>query len=194
MNKKGFLKILEAIIAILIVFGFIITIIPEKPKPTAKLPPNLEQTIDQILKEIQESPEFRKCVLGGTSVYFEGTSDSQCIYEYVQFITRPNELHPWDYVVRICKQDSGVIECNYYGKETNSEGDLINYDEINNEDELRNNVLPQDKNIYIKSVTISLHDILGEREAGEPVDIAADETAIDTGIIHILTIFSWSKS
>ena len=42
MNKKGFLKILESIIAIIIVLGFVITIVPSAQKLNSKIPPDLE--------------------------------------------------------------------------------------------------------------------------------------------------------
>jgi len=44
VNKKGFLRILEAIVAIVIVLGFVISIIPDRSKDTPRLPPDLEQT------------------------------------------------------------------------------------------------------------------------------------------------------
>ena len=176
MNKKGFLKILESIVAILIVLGFVVAIIPNKPVAPSKLPPDLEQTTNSILKEVQETPEFRGCVLGEETRYFSGSSGAECVYEYIQFITRPKQLHPWNYGVRKCKLEEGIApSCEYYDENGENNEDLgIIAEQIG-------------KNVYIKTVTISVKDVLGEDVVGEALEGEA-------GITYLLTIFAWSKS
>lgn len=181
MNKKGFLKILEAIIAIVIVFSFVIAVLPERPSLQATLPPDLEQTTNAILKQMQENSEFRQCVFGGstTSDFGSGTEDVsglQCIYEYVQFITQPKAAHPWNYGIRVCTidADESLSVCEYYAEE----GDTT-------QTEFNEDVLPKDKNIYIRSVTLTVPDVSSGISEG-------DSSAIPS-TIHTLTVFSWSK-
>ncbi len=187
MNKKGFLKILEAIVAILIVLGFIVAIIPEKPPEQAKLPPDLEQTTNTILKELQENPEFRACVLelGETDYDRIRGEGAQCVYRFVEFITEPRVLHPWDYAARVCTATSGEIsECTFY--EQNMRELFRGTSDVTNTAivELAGRV---EKNIYIRSVTITVEDVLGSGSAGSVSDGPQPDEQ------RIITIFAWSK-
>lgn len=188
MDKKGFLKILESIVAIIIVLGFVIALVPSKPKSQARLPPDLEQTTNSILKEMQESPEFRKCILGEHNQYFQDAIGAECVYSYIDFITKPKAVHPWNYAVDVCKLGPASVVC-----ETNQ---FPNYSfasdptfQITGRQEL-----PADKSIYIKTVTISVEDVLGEGKVGEPIVVEEVEQLERAGNRHIITIFAWSKS
>ncbi len=199
MNKKGFLKILEAIVAILIVLGFIVAIIPEKPAQQAKLPPDLEQTTNSILKELQETPEFRSCVLGGSSTYSEiRGSEAECVYNFIKFITEPRVLHPWDYATRVCTVDSRgedtPPQCTFYAEGENGDGTAGEITE-----QITQFATRVGKNIYIRSITITVEDVLGAGGAGDSSrDVAEDEddaseSDIRPGVQRIITIFAWSK-
>ncbi len=218
MNKKGFLKILEAIVAVLIVLGFIVAIIPEKPAPQAKLPPDLEQTANAILKELQEAPEFRSCVLEieeTTYTGIEGTG-AECVFNYIDFITRPKPLHPWDYAARVCTVEEGDFKrCVYYGPNpanplegdfslegvSETEGGEFSVGDINTQiSTLATNI---GKNIYIKSITITVEDVLGAGSAGDASGSAAEdddegdddpnESEVRPNVQRVITIFAWSK-
>lgn len=221
MNKKGFLKILEAIVAILIVLGFIVAIIPEKPPQQAKLPPDLEQTTNAILKELQETPEFRACILEAVENPYpnivEGTG-AKCVYDFITFITRPAPLHPWNYATRVCTSVGRNIErCVYYGPDPDNpdesnfgldsnslgnNGEILGVAYINTQiSVLATNI---QKNIYIRSIAITVEDVLGEGQAGDiqeeiPADDGseppnnADESNISPSTQRIITLFAWSK-
>ncbi len=224
MNKKGFLKILEAIVAILIVLGFIVAIIPEKPAQQAGLPPDLEQTTNAILKELQETPEFRACILEATETNYVGIggTGAECVYNYINFITRPPELHPWKYAARVCTASGGEFErCVYYGPDpANPTGSNVAIEGFSVPEDAQNSIeyintqisilsTNIGKNIYIRSITITVEDVLGEGLAGdireileeeseEPEDeseppYSADESNINPGTQRIITIFAWSK-
>ena len=57
MNKKSFLRTIEVMIAVLITFIFIFFVFPKSQTPEEKV--QLE-----VLKVLENSPEFRNCILG----------------------------------------------------------------------------------------------------------------------------------
>lgn len=200
MNKKGFLKILEAIVAVLIVLGFIVAIIPEKPAPQAKLPPDLEQTTNSILKELQETPEFRACVLEieeTTYTDIRGTG-AECVFNYIDFITEPRVLHPWDYAARVCTVEEDITQCALYAYGVDEEGTAGEITE-----QITQLATSVGKNIYIRSITITVEDVLGAGSAGDVSGSAAEEDEEDEGgssesdirpgVQRVITIFAWSK-
>ncbi len=183
VNKKGFIRILEAVIAIIIVLAFVVAVIPDKPAQPAGLPPDLEQTTNSVLREMRENAEFRQCVLGE-----EATSDfdadpttgdpttgdetyksSECVYNYIKYITRPNNIHPWDYGVKICTGDA--VPCDYYPKDQNNQEGF-------------GNILPEGRDVYIKSTAIS-----GFSDVSEDINDPVEDQKI-----RVLTIYAWSKS
>ena len=58
VNKKGYIRTLEAIIAIVLIFAVIITILPKK-EITEKTPDDIDLTAKSILNEIQNNNLFR---------------------------------------------------------------------------------------------------------------------------------------
>ena len=105
MKKNGFIRILEAIVAIVIVFVYIVNILPQIPKPTGKIPPELDNTLSAILKQIQNDPSFREQVV----VYRD-------MGEIKSFIER--SLPPfsqWKYAFKVCTSGTNnPPECSYY--------------------------------------------------------------------------------
>ena len=166
MNKKGFLKILESIIAIVIVLGFVISIMPVKQKQTSKIPPDLDQTTDTILKEIQNNPILRQCVIDNTAV---------CVNNFIDDISPLPK--PWVYAVKLCKINYtlSVMDCNY--DPPVSDADLKTKD--NN---FINGILPRNKDVYTKDITITVPDVSG-----------LDIKNVQQGNYTILGIYAWSK-
>ncbi len=167
MNKKGFLRIMEAIIAIVIILGFVIAILPTKPRETSRLPPDLKQTTNSFLKEMQNNPEFRESVLNGSVVKAR---------EHINFLSSPAAAHPWNYGLKICKLDIDgiIVNCNYF---PDVEGVILNERENN----FRNNVLPNDRDIYTRTITLSSPDVSGM----DPKVYVANPS--------VLTVYAWSK-
>ena len=147
MNKKGFLKILEAIVAIVIVLGFVISIMPLKSKENAKFPPDLDQTLTSILKEIQNNPKFRQCVI---------MNNAGCINNYIDYLSFPVQAHPWKYAIRLCKVNSTAfpVDCDYYPP-------IQAQDLKTKEQKFIHEVLPTDKDIYAKDTAITYPDVSG---------------------------------
>ncbi|MBI2148548.1 hypothetical protein HYU23_02615 [Candidatus Woesearchaeota archaeon] len=170
INKKGFLKILEAIIGIVVILGFVISIIPTIQKESSRIPPDLEHTTNSIFKEVQNSPEFRQCVI---------KSNASCIHSYIDYLSFPVASHPWNYSVRICKinSTSSIIDCNY-------DPQVKGIDLYEKNKKFSEEVLPQDKDIYTKAITLTAPDVLG-----------FDQPNIDAfSNYSLLTVYAWSKS
>jgi len=73
MNKKGYLRILEAVIAIIIVFSTVLLVLPKIEKNLSKAPPDIELTANTILKEAQTNDNFRNCILTTTNPQIDST-------------------------------------------------------------------------------------------------------------------------
>lgn len=178
---------MESIIAIIIILGFVISILPDAEQHTGRIPPDLEQTTTSILKEMQDDPPFRDCVLGGGITFdfdnngvAEDKSSVECVYGYVKFLAHPIEAHPWNYSVTLCKlnQTSEIAGCEYY---PSIEDGSLTLDEKNNL--FVRTILPMNRDVYTRSLTLGSPDVSGEDPSSE----------IDVGNYTILTIYAWSK-
>lgn len=61
-SKKGVVKTLEAVIAIIAILGFIYTIFPEKKEITGEVPAAVKAAEEYVLTEIALNKEYRRCV------------------------------------------------------------------------------------------------------------------------------------
>ncbi len=178
MNKKGFLKILEAIISIIIVFSFIIAVIPVS-RDTGSVPDDLQLTMDAIIKQAQNDNHFRKCVLGGSiEVGSETKHGAECINEFIKKNSPP--LFPWGHGIRLCSinQNGFLVDCEYGKGDSTSEGKCDpgnsgvlcedcngvsgpGSSEIENEKKkcFLDTKLPADRNIFTRAVSLSVDDI-----------------------------------
>ncbi len=188
MNKKGYLRILEAIIAIIIVFTAVILVLPKTEKNTGKIPPDLELTANAILKEIQNNNEFRKCVLGGRVTYPDGSqeyvSGTQCIGNFIKYL-RPSGS-AWSFAMKICKADD-PNNCNDYYSCYNSNPEDCQKITITTESAFIKNNLPTGKDIFTKSVIISVQDPTAQPIPPPP------EQVLPTDENKILKLYFWVK-
>ena len=58
-NKKAFLKIVESVIAAILIFLFIFAVTPKEQKVEAKVPEGVRLTQNTMLKEIQSNESLR---------------------------------------------------------------------------------------------------------------------------------------
>ena len=63
VNKKGFLRTIEAIIAIIMVLGFILYVTPTRIPDVGEVPGVVEQAQSIILDEVATNEIFRDCIL-----------------------------------------------------------------------------------------------------------------------------------
>ena len=196
MNKKGFMKILEAIIAVIIVFGFLLAVFPSKPSDTA-VPEDLETTMDTIIKQAQNDPAFRDCILSPRDIGIN------CINKLITGNSPP--FFPWSHGVRLCtlNDDGHAVNCRFGindGAETDNTGekgtcdngrvlcagcDSNNYNEENCINNFNKN-LPTDKDVYTKAVSISVEDVTTPPSESSITDLNRLES-------KTLTLFFWYK-
>lgn len=69
-GKKGFIRTLEAVIAIVIILGFIVYISPSKKLET-EVPSNVKEAREFILHEILINQTFRDCIDEGLGLTLE---------------------------------------------------------------------------------------------------------------------------
>ena len=79
VNKKAYLKTLEAVIAAMILLLFIGEVLPHKTEDTASTPPDIETMQQTILKSISSRENLRACVL---------TEDVPCIVSFINQIMK----------------------------------------------------------------------------------------------------------
>jgi len=204
MNKKGFLKILEAIIAIVVVFSFVVAIFPEKTKSLGKLPPALQETMDSVLKDMKENAKFRDCVLkedggGSQTASFSGFDvqgiGADCIYNYISQITVSDGFSPWLYAVGVCKtlennEIASPPDCKY----NINNNAVAGYNKEQKTENFRNGLdaLTKEQNVYIRSATISVSDASEVTIAeGDIPNVDALKDKIKD--VHLITIYAWSK-
>jgi hypothetical protein len=64
VNKKGYIQTLEAIVAILIIYITVLSLMSQyRPKTQASVPLDIKLTQDALLKEIESSNIYRNCAL-----------------------------------------------------------------------------------------------------------------------------------
>ena len=76
-NKKGWIRIVEALFAILLIAGFLILLINSQESEEKDISSNIYVTENVILREIQSNNTYRTYILGiETSVEFENFKDN----------------------------------------------------------------------------------------------------------------------
>lgn len=161
MDKKGFVKTLEAIIAVVVIFGAILFIIPKVPKlPQGQMPEQLEITANSLIEQIQNDDIFRKCVLASNNSKIKGKTNTQCLNDFLSSALPP--YTPWNYAFTICsiplalKDNLQRVECiGYIGDKDKREFDEEKVSPTQSEFE---NQLPGG-DIYTRRILVSVDDV-----------------------------------
>lgn len=88
MDNKGFLRTLEAIIAIIMVLGFILFITPSKPLSTGEVPGTVEASQNLILEEFANNKTYRDCILQSKADSCRSSGISPCNLYFEEFIQK----------------------------------------------------------------------------------------------------------
>ncbi len=159
-NKKGYIRTIEAILAIMIIFGFVVTILPKKTTEIAKAPPELDSTMRSVLEEAQNNEEFRTCLLLNEKVQLESgnakamVTNSDCLKN--QLDKALPAFSPWDYGFAIC-DGTGTDNCVMYDFK-----DLTTMDRETKEGTIEGLLLPPGKTIYTKSSVMAVPDVVAK--------------------------------
>lgn len=163
MNKKGFIKILEAIVALVIVLAYVISILPKAQLPTGDTPPELLSLQKVVFDEIQNDQRFRTCIIYG-NVYLsdEDTTktDLACVDELIR--TSLPVFSAWKYAFRICTKQVATNTCTYASPTEPGTAYTFTPPDASitqKEQEFADTFFPQSGAVYTKSVFISVPDV-----------------------------------
>jgi hypothetical protein len=137
VNKKGFIRVIEAILAIVIVFGFLIFTLSSTKTVDTSIPYQLDVTSESIIKQIQTQPDLRNNVL-------KGDSGALSTLDGLIGRTMP-ETSPMDYAISVqsVEGDRSVPDYVYEGEVTTTRGEAV----------------PLEVNVYVKKVFITVSDV-----------------------------------
>lgn len=109
VNKKGYIRTLEAIIAIVLVFIFIISILPKEEKISVT-PKDIDLTAEGILNEIQNNKDYRNYVIGMDLT--DGKCGEKDCYTEVNADIK-NGIIPItiDYILAVCDISQNTVPC-----------------------------------------------------------------------------------
>lgn len=123
INKKGYIQTLEAIVALLIIYLAVSSILVGiKPKTDAAAPEYIKLTQDSLMKEIQESNSLRSCVLN---------KNVDCI----NLMVNESIGSTYGYNVTLCSKDyclepSTPLDKNVYARSIIVASNITSYDTI----------------------------------------------------------------
>ena len=104
--KKGFIKTLEAVIAVILIVSFLFYVINKSGVRESEVPKNIEEAQRFILNEISEDKEFRGCIIDN----FGGCkTGSGCVSDLNEFIKK-NIPAGYDYECEICGQVESCVD------------------------------------------------------------------------------------
>lgn len=96
--KKGYLRTIEAVIAVVLIFIFLISVMPRQ-KNTITTPEEIETLQDKIAGEVENNPELRNYVLTGDYTSLES------------FIKEKIPADRMDFNFNICDFNSNLVVC-----------------------------------------------------------------------------------
>lgn len=92
VNKKGFVRTLEAVIAIILIFGFLFYITPKVVEFEEKIPENIANAKEFIMNQILFNKEYGECILAAegegscSEVLTCGRKDEiMALFEYIPY-------------------------------------------------------------------------------------------------------------
>ena len=115
MNKRGWIRTLEAVIAILLIFGFILYVTPKTQSYGDTTPQIVESRQNFIMKTILENNDYRNCVLdGGSGSYCFGPDGVLCVgyREEIENLVEKNKPLGYDYACEICPSSASCTNVN----------------------------------------------------------------------------------
>ena len=178
VNKKGYMRIIEAVIAIVLVLIVIVAFLPKAERNDPAVPPEIEETSKAVLKKISNDGAFRAEILAITE---DNAEKAKELEEFInKVIPQASQIA---YALSICYKDtdSGATKCVYYS--TLENGNLINLNV--DEKEFSKDGLPKDSNIFIKTTTISGEDVTAPPTSTDPSPPDTSKT---------IKLYFWFKS
>ena len=96
VNKKGFIRTLEAVIAVVVVLTFIYVVILKAETPTGEVPFNIRDTQKFIFEEIALNDAHRNCIVSSSS--------GPCLCTGINQLIEGNKPAGYNYACEICNK------------------------------------------------------------------------------------------
>lgn len=109
INKRGYIKTLEAVIAIVIILIFTFAVTP-KPEPSYALPSSVENAQAYILEEIERDDAVRDAIMAGNP-----TDTADPMYGLIVAIVAANMPTGFAYTVGVCEESACSFSINPEG-------------------------------------------------------------------------------
>jgi len=110
MDKKGFVRTLEAVIAVLLLLAFLYVLFPEKQAVTGETPVEVREAQRYILKEISLNRQYRDCVTVDNQ-HYSGKCQGGCLTPLQDFI---QAQAPFGYATS-CEVCNSALSCTDIG-------------------------------------------------------------------------------
>jgi|SRR3989344_5265373 len=114
--KKGFIKTLEAVIAVILIVSFLFYVINKSGVRESEVPKNIEEAQRFILNTVSENKTFRECIIksgvsvdNGLACKIDGADLGNCVFGINQFIKK-NIPAGYDYECEICGQVESCVD------------------------------------------------------------------------------------
>lgn len=177
-DKKGFIRILEAIIALMLIFGYVITILPKAPKNISKAPPEIESALEEITSGIQTNERLRASVLESNNIHQVDVTASGILNTFIKESFPAVTLHVWDYAFSVCAFANNR-DCVFFPQKDTRKDQAV---ELNDLEAFQNYVSLSSSSVYTRTALISAHDV-----TSSPL---TPKTSAEN---RIFTIYIWTK-
>ena len=110
MNKKGFIRTLEAVVSIILIFTFIYFILPKQIAIETEIPENVQLSQKFVLEEILYNSAFRSCVFGTpVNTLLNGVNCKDINLCDIDSFIRQEIPVSYDYACEVCNQVATCI-------------------------------------------------------------------------------------
>lgn len=105
VNKKGFIRTLEAVIAIILILGFIFWVTPKVTEFEEEVPENIASSKEFIMNQILYDKDYSQCIAFATEGKCEDVLISvsdECKSKIIDSLIKKNIPVGYDYSCEIC--------------------------------------------------------------------------------------------
>ena len=128
-SKKGLVRTLEAVIAVMAILGFVYFLFPDETPTTGGVPAEIQAAQEYVLAEISLKEEFRDCIVRGSETY-EGACNFGCLTDVESFV-KAQAPFGFEGTCEIC---NSALSCS-------------------------DTILPPEKSVYTDSIFIARHPV-----------------------------------
>ncbi len=112
VGKKGFIRTIEATIAVLLIFGFIVVAEPKFSKQAERKTPDIiKETQEFMFSEIVHNENYRECISQGVNGQITGSCRDVCGSDLDDFLSQ-NMPFGYEYACEVCTTAVSCLQDN----------------------------------------------------------------------------------